>query len=90
MRQDNDKEIKSILKVVAPGTQLREGLENILRAKTGALIVLGDSEEIMKLVDGGFMINAEYNSSYIYELAKMDGAIILSSDLKRILLLIPS
>ena len=85
MRQDNDKEIKSILKVVAPGTQLREGLENILRAKTGALIVLGDSEEIMKLVDGGFMINAEYNSSYIYELAKMDGAIILSSDLKRIL-----
>lgn len=85
MRQDHDKEIKSILKVVAPGTQLREGLENILRAKTGALIVLGDSEEIMKLVDGGFMINAEYNSSYIYELAKMDGAIVLSSDLKKIL-----
>ncbi|NLZ48129.1 MAG: DNA integrity scanning protein DisA [Clostridiales bacterium] len=85
MRQDHDKELKSILKVVAPGTQLREGLENILRAKTGALIVLGDSEEIMKLVDGGFMINAEYNSSYIYELAKMDGAIVLSSDLKRIL-----
>lgn len=85
MRQDNDKDIKSILKVVAPGTQLREGLENILRAKTGALIVLGDSEEIMKLVDGGFMINAEYNSSYIYELAKMDGAIVLSNDLKRIL-----
>ncbi|MDP4088598.1 MAG: DNA integrity scanning diadenylate cyclase DisA [Bacillota bacterium] len=85
MRQEKDKELKNILRILAPGTQLREGLENILRAKTGALIVLGDSEGIMKLVDGGFAINAEYNPAYIYELAKMDGAIILSSDLKRIL-----
>lgn len=85
MRQEKDKELKSILRILAPGTQLREGLENILRAKTGALIVLGDNESIMKLVDGGFAINAEYNPSYIYELAKMDGAIILSSDFKKIL-----
>ncbi len=85
MRQEKDKELKSILKTLAPGTQLREGLENILRAKTGGLLVLGDSESIMKSVDGGFAINAEYNPSYIYELAKMDGAIILSSDLKKIL-----
>ncbi|WP_139905894.1 DNA integrity scanning diadenylate cyclase DisA [Clostridium thermarum] len=85
MRLEKDKELKSILKILAPGTALREGLENILRAKTGALIVLGDSEAVMKLVDGGFAINADYNPSYIYELAKMDGAIILSSDLKKIL-----
>ncbi|MEL7597649.1 MAG: DNA integrity scanning diadenylate cyclase DisA, partial [Clostridiaceae bacterium] len=69
----------------APGTQLREGLENILRAKTGGLIIIGDSEEIMKIVDGGFNINSEYSPSYVYELAKMDGAIVLSGDLKRIL-----
>lgn len=85
MRQEKDRELKNILKILAPGTALREGLENILRAKTGALIVLSDSEMVMRLVDGGFAINAEYNASYIYELAKMDGAIILSSDLKKIL-----
>lgn len=85
MRLEKDKKLIEILKIVAPGTQLREGLENILRAKTGGLIVLGNDEKIMKVVDGGFAINSEYSPSYIYELAKMDGSIILSSDLKRIL-----
>ncbi len=84
MRIEQDKEIKNILKIVAPGTNLREGLENILRAKTGGLVVLGDNEEIMKLVDGGFKINSEYTPSYVYELAKMDGAIVVSSDFKKI------
>lgn len=85
MRLEKDKELIGILKIMAPGTPLREGLENVLRAKTGGLIVLGDSEQILKLVDGGFAINSEYSPSYIYELAKMDGAIVISSDFKRIL-----
>ncbi len=80
----NDK-ILEILKLVAPGTELREGLENILKAKTGALIVVSDSEDILKIADGGFKIDEEFTSTNIYELAKMDGAIILSSDLKRII-----
>ncbi|WP_055668461.1 DNA integrity scanning diadenylate cyclase DisA [Desnuesiella massiliensis] len=84
MRIEKDKELKNILKIMGPGTQLREGLENILRAKTGGLLVLGDSEEILKIVDGGFEINSDYTPAYVYELAKMDGAIIISSDLKRI------
>lgn len=75
-----------ILKLIAPGTSLREGLENILKAKTGALIIIGDSKEILDIVDGGFNINEEYTSSRLYELAKMDGAIVLSEDLKRILI----
>ena len=75
-----------ILKIIAPGTKFREGLDNILKAKTGALIVIGDSEEIMDIADGGFKINEEYTPSRLYELAKMDGAIILSKDLKKILL----
>ena len=83
-----------ILKLVAPGTDFRQGLDNILKAKTGALIVVGDTKEVMDIVDGGFNINEEYSSSKLYELAKMDGAIVLSGDLKRILLantqLIPS
>lgn len=85
MRLEKDKDFSNILKMMAPGTPLREGLENILRAKTGGLIAIGDSEDILKFVDGGFAINSEYSPSYVYELAKMDGAIILSSDLKKIL-----
>lgn len=85
---------EDILKLVAPGTKIREGLENILKAKTGALIVVGDSKEILDIVDGGFNIDVEYSSSKLYELAKMDGAIVLSGDLKKILIanaqLIPS
>jgi diadenylate cyclase len=87
MREDRikDDDMMDILKMVAPGTPVREGLENILRARTGALIVIGDSQEVMNVVDGGFFINKEYSSAYLYELAKMDGAIVLSKDLKRIL-----
>ena len=84
-----------LLKLVAPGTPIRDGLENILRAKTGALLLITDNNDVIKeVVDGGFYINEEYTSSKLYELAKMDGAIVLSGDLKRILFanaqLIPS
>ncbi len=85
MRLDNEVNTIEILKLIAPGTQIREGLENILKAKTGALIVIGDSKEVLDIVDGGFGINEDYTSSRLYELAKMDGAIVLSKDLKRIL-----
>ena len=83
LKEDN---ITSILKLIAPGTPIREGLENILRAKTGALLLITDNNEVLKeVVDGGFIINEEYTSSKLYELAKMDGAIVLSGDMKRIL-----
>jgi diadenylate cyclase len=85
MRIEQGIGIKNVLKIMCPGTQLREGLENILRSKTGGLVVIGDEEEIMKLVDGGFYINSEYTPTYAYELAKMDGAIVITRDLKRIL-----
>ena len=78
-------EIIDILKMIAPGTLIRDGLDNILKAKTGALIVVGDNKEVMNIVDGGFNINVDYNPARLYELAKMDGAIIISSDLKKIL-----
>ncbi|MDR1773866.1 MAG: DNA integrity scanning diadenylate cyclase DisA [Clostridioides sp.] len=73
------------LKIIAPGTSLRVALENILNANTGALIIISSDEKIMKLADGGFNINAPCTPTNLYELAKMDGAIILSSDLKNIL-----
>ena len=85
MRIEKGTGIKDILKIMCPGTQLREGLENILSAKTGGLIVISDSEEVMNIVDGGFSINSEYTPSYVYELAKMDGAIVITEDLKKII-----
>ncbi len=87
MREERaEDKLMKMLRTVAPGTPLREGLENILRANTGALIVLGDGPEIMEIAEGGFAVNAEFTPANLYELAKMDGAIILSSDAKRILL----
>ncbi|MGE5557873.1 MAG: DNA integrity scanning diadenylate cyclase DisA [Bacillota bacterium] len=79
-----DERWKKTLKMIAPGTSLYEGLENILRARTGALMVVSDSEDVMKLVDGGFKIDTELEPSKLYELAKMDGAIIISRDSRRI------
>jgi len=73
------------LKRVAPGTDLRLGIEYILQAKTGALLVLGDSESVLKIANGGFYIGCSFGPAKLYELAKMDGAIILSSDTKKIL-----
>lgn len=87
-------DLVEVLKTIAPGTAIREGLENILKAKTGALIVVGDGKEVMDIADGGFSLNVDYTPAKLYELAKMDGAIILSSDMKKILFantqLIPS
>ena len=86
MKKSKDENITSVLKLIAPGTPIRDGLENILRAKTGALLLITDNSEILKeIVDGGFTINEEYTSSKLYEFAKMDGAIVLSGDMKRIL-----
>ncbi len=83
LKEDN---ITSVLKLIAPGTPIRDGLENILRAKTGALLLITDNNEVLKeIVDGGFIINEDYTSSKLYELAKMDGAIVLSGDMKKIL-----
>ena len=85
MTTNKDLSITDVLKLIAPGTPIRDGLENILKAKTGALIVIGDSKEVLEIVDGGFSLDVDYTSSRLYELAKMDGAIILSGDFKKIL-----
>jgi len=72
------------LRAVAPGTALREGLDRILQARMGALIVIGDGPEVLSVCSGGFLLDAEYTPQRLYELAKMDGAIILASDCSRV------
>ena len=95
MSTSKEDPIAEILKSIAPGTPIRDGLDNILKAKTGALLLITDKQEVIEeVVDGGFSINEDYTSSKLYELAKMDGAIVLSGDMKKILFanaqLIPS
>ena len=78
------KQMWSALKMVAPGTVLRDGIENVLHAKTGGLIVLSDAQEVRDIADGGFRIDEEITPARLYELAKMDGAIILDEKCKMI------
>ncbi|MFL6517757.1 MAG: DNA integrity scanning diadenylate cyclase DisA [Bacillus sp. (in: firmicutes)] len=70
--------VSEVLQFLAPGTPIREGIDNVLRANTGGLIVIGFNEKVKNIVDGGFEINCPFSPSFLYELAKMDGAIILN------------
>lgn len=72
------------LRLVAPGTQLREGLDRILQARMGALIVIGDGPDVLSVCSGGFLLDSEFTPQRLSELAKMDGAIILASDCSRV------
>ena len=86
MRQKEEDKLTKVLRKIAPGTPIREGLENILQAKTGALLLFTDKEEVLdKIVDGGFFINEDFSSAKLYELAKMDGSIVLSENMEKIL-----
>jgi diadenylate cyclase len=69
---------------IAPGRPLREGLDRILQANMGALIVVGDGPEVLSICSGGFLLDAEFSPQRLSELAKMDGAIILAHDASRI------
>lgn len=71
---------------VAPGTQLREGLDSIVAGKTGALIVVGDRDRIAAVCDGGFVLETPFTPQRLFELAKMDGAIVLDANVRTILL----
>lgn len=62
----------------APGTPLRSGLERILQAGRGALIVLGSTDLVDDISTGGFMLQkTTYTAARLAELAKMDGGIVL-------------
>lgn len=72
------------LAMVAPGRPLRDGLDRILRANRGALVVVGDGPAVLSICSGGFLLDAEFSPQRLSELAKMDGAIILARDASRI------
>ena len=76
--------MRDVLLRLAPGTELRDGLERIKRGRTGALIVLGDGPEVAAVCDGGIEFDVPFTPTLLRELSKMDGAVILSDDATRI------
>jgi diadenylate cyclase len=82
--QGHDERRRATLAAVAPGTSLRDGLERILRGRTGALMVLGYDQSVGDLCTGGFELDVEFSATRLRELAKMDGAIVLDHTYTRI------
>jgi diadenylate cyclase len=80
-----DVAVLDALRRVAPGTELREALDNIISADTGALIVIGDTAHVERLCNGGFALGVPFSPQRLFELAKMDGAILLDDDCTTIL-----
>src|ERR671923_2627309 len=72
------------LEMVAPGTPVREGIDNIVHARTGGLIVIGDPDELAFLFSGGIKLDIDYTPAILYQLAKMDGAIALNGNATKI------
>ncbi|MFF3571856.1 DNA integrity scanning diadenylate cyclase DisA [Nocardia jiangxiensis] len=76
--------LRDVIARLVPGTQLRDGIDRILLARTGALIVLGHDEPVERICDGGFELDVEFSPTRLRELSKMDGAVVLSTDGGRI------
>ncbi len=83
-RSDETLRLRATLAQIAPGAPLRDGLERILRGRTGALIVLGHDKLVDSISTGGFTLDVPFTATGLRELAKMDGAIIVDKDLARI------
>jgi diadenylate cyclase len=79
-----DPRLLRALDIVAPGTALREGIDNIVHARTGGLIVIGDPEEVSFLFSGGISLDIDYTPALLYQVAKMDGAIVLNEQATKI------
>lgn len=78
-----EEELSKVLKIVSPGTSLRSAMNGVLNAKRGSLIVM-ENKHLLPLIDGGFRVNCKFTPQRIVELSKMDGAIILSDNIKKV------
>src|SRR5437773_5888077 len=79
-----DAKMLEALRRIAPGTTMRQGINDILRGDLGALIVIGEPAELSFLFSGGIRLDQAFSPYLLYELAKMDGAIILNAMTTRI------
>ncbi len=83
---DVDAALRAAIAQVAPGTVLRDGLERILRGRTGGLLVLGHDRTVEAMASGGFAIDIDFSAQRLRELAKMDGAVICDRDATKLIM----
>src|ERR1041384_2352182 len=69
---------------VAPGSELRQGIDDIIRSHEGALIVIGDPEALAFLYSGGMRLEITFTAQQLYELAQKGGASIVKDNLSKI------
>jgi diadenylate cyclase len=69
---------------IAPGTELRQGIDDIIRSREGALIVIGEPSDLSFMFSGGMRLDQPFTPQLLYELAKMDGAIIVNSAITKL------
>jgi diadenylate cyclase len=79
-----DPALLAAIKKVAPGTPLRQAIDDVIRSHEGALFVICDPQELAFLYSGGIQLDAPFRPQLLYELAKMDGAIIVDWHVKRL------
>lgn len=79
-----DKDYLEVIRLVAPGTELREAIARLMASRLGALIVVGDNDDVLKIVNGGVELNWEFSAANLFQVSKMDGAVVLDEDLTRI------
>ncbi|WP_043498754.1 DNA integrity scanning diadenylate cyclase DisA [Georgenia sp. SUBG003] len=79
-----DTKLRVMLQAIAPGTELRDGLERILRGRTGAIVVLGYDDDVEAMCSGGFHLDVEFSATRLRELSKMDGAVVVDYTNRRI------
>jgi diadenylate cyclase len=79
-----DPRLVKALEMVAPGSLLREGIDNIVHARTGGLIVIGDPDALAFMFSGGMQLDMDYSPQLLYQLAKMDGAIVVNANATKI------
>nr|WP_226346486.1 DNA integrity scanning diadenylate cyclase DisA [Agilicoccus flavus] len=84
MERSDEDLLRATVAAVAPGTELRDGIERIIRGRTGALVVLGDDDVVREISTGGFPLDIEFSATRLRELAKMDGAVVLDREGTRI------
>lgn len=82
--KSTEEEFVNLLRLVSPGTNMRSSLDGIVKIGKGALIVI-ENEFTPSVVDGGFKLNCRFTPQRLMELSKMDGALILSKDMKKII-----
>ncbi|MFL5922021.1 MAG: DNA integrity scanning diadenylate cyclase DisA [Gaiellaceae bacterium] len=79
-----DPKILAAVARIAPGTDLRSAIDDIIRSREGALIVIGDPKELAFLFSGGIQLDAQFRPQLLYEVAKMDGAIIVNETVSKL------